>query len=181
MQFGVFLLYPTITATLFRVLQCRELGSHKFHEEDYNLLCDSSKYYLVYVLSMLLIVAFPIGVPAIFLFLMHKRKQQLGGVNTTVLGGAKLASDEVEDEDDPFGYLCCDMKPEFWYYEIGEANERQHLHLPFFAFVLASHRFAPLQLKARIAGSDLWPQVVVGWPVSLSRCVRTLLHPTIPL
>ena len=120
---------------------------------DYNLLCDSSKYYLVYILSMLLVVAFPIGMQATFLFLMHRRKQQLGGVNTTVLGGAKLAADEVEDEDDPFGYLCSDMKPEFWYYEIGGTK-----HVLYFFCAFTSLLFRPL--KARLAHSDLWPQAL---------------------
>eukprot|EP01052_Picozoa_sp_SAG31_P012398 SAG31_NODE_724_length_12555_cov_11.624277_4_plen_77_part_00 len=49
---------------------------------------------------------------------MHRKKEQLGGVNTTLLGGAKLAANDVEDEDDTFGYLCRDMRPDFWYYEI---------------------------------------------------------------
>ena len=116
--FGVFLLYPTITSTLFRVPQCLELGDHTFHEEDFSMLCDSNEYYLIYFVSMLLILAFPIGMPMTFLFLMYRKKKQLGGVNTTALGGAKLAGDEVEDEDDTYGYLCKDMKAEYWYYEV---------------------------------------------------------------
>ena len=33
----------------------------------------------------------------------------------TALGGAKLADDETEDDNDSFGFLIRDMKPEYWY------------------------------------------------------------------
>eukprot|EP01052_Picozoa_sp_SAG31_P012399 SAG31_NODE_724_length_12555_cov_11.624277_5_plen_96_part_00 len=46
----------TITATLFRVPQCYELGAHTYHEEDFSVLCDSTKYYLIYAISLVLIV-----------------------------------------------------------------------------------------------------------------------------
>ena len=32
---AVFLVYPTITSTLFRVLQCKSVGDQEFHEDDY--------------------------------------------------------------------------------------------------------------------------------------------------
>lgn len=95
--------YPTITATLFRVPQCRRLGDESFHEEDYSIDCSSTKYYLVLGISVFLIVLIPVGVPALFLVFMKRAKDRLGYVNTTELGGAKLSPDDVIDEDDRYG------------------------------------------------------------------------------
>ena len=44
-----------------------------------------------------------------------RKKNQIGGIRRTALGGAKLADDETEDENDSFGFLIRDMKPEYWY------------------------------------------------------------------
>eukprot|EP01043_Picozoa_sp_COSAG02_P039785 COSAG02_NODE_3167_length_7243_cov_11.017495_1_plen_74_part_00 len=68
-------------------------------------------------LALILILVIPIGVPLVFLFLMVKAKNALPGgkVNTTVLGGAKLCSNELGDDDDRYGFLCRDLKPQFWY------------------------------------------------------------------
>jgi hypothetical protein len=65
-------------------------------------------------------VAIPIGVPAVFLFLMNRARLKLPGgkVNTTLLGGAKLVPETMEDDQDSYGFLCRDCRPEFWYYEI---------------------------------------------------------------
>lgn len=146
--FGVFLLYPTITATLFRVPQCLELnGEHSFHEEDFTIDCNSGSYLLALTFTALCILLVPIGVPSIFLFFskqasdslclarfcpgvsdaamqqtdresrvfsVKRARDALGGANQTVLGGAKLVSDEIDDESDHFGYLCKDCKPEFY-------------------------------------------------------------------
>ena len=76
--------------------------------------CNSGSYMLALTISFFLIVLVPIGVPAIFLFFMRRANDALGGANTTALGGAKLVADDVADEDDPFGYLCKDCKPEFF-------------------------------------------------------------------
>lgn len=117
--FGVFLLYPTITTTLFRVPQCLELtDEHAFHEEDFSIDCNSGRYMLTLAFSFAAIILVPIGVPAVFLYYMKQAKDVLGGVNETALGGAKLVADDVGDENDPFRYLCKDCKPEFYYYEI---------------------------------------------------------------
>ena len=49
---------------------------------------------------------------------MKRAKDTLGYVNTTNLGGAKLSSDDVADEDDQYGFLISDYRPQYWWYEI---------------------------------------------------------------
>ena len=91
---------PTITTTLFRVPQCKDINYHSFHEDDFNIDCSSGSFYTVTGVAVLLILIVPVGVPVGFLFFMNRAKATLGGVNMTVLGGAKLSSDAVDDEDD---------------------------------------------------------------------------------
>eukprot|EP01043_Picozoa_sp_COSAG02_P036007 COSAG02_NODE_2612_length_8419_cov_2.286779_4_plen_1809_part_00 len=116
---GLFLLYPTITTTLFRVPQCLELNDdHAFHEEDFSIDCNSGFYLFTLALTTVGILIVPVGVPFTFMVLMKQAKIKLDGVNQTVIGGAKLVPNSVDDDEDPFGYLCKDYKPEYYYYEI---------------------------------------------------------------
>ena len=49
---------------------------------------------------------------------MKKKSVDLGGVNTTALGGAKLNELDADDDDDDYSFLIKDYRPEYWYYEI---------------------------------------------------------------
>jgi hypothetical protein len=69
----------------------------------------------VITFAVVMIIAVPIGVPLIFFIGMKRAKDRLGGARTTALGGAKLSGDDVSDEDDRFGFLVRDLKPEYWY------------------------------------------------------------------
>ena len=71
-------------------------------------------------LAIVMIFMIPIGVPLVFFMLMMKAKSQLPNSqpNTTVLGGAKLCVADLNDDQDQYGFLCRDLKPAYWYYEI---------------------------------------------------------------
>jgi hypothetical protein len=110
---GVFLLYPTITTTLFRVPQCRIIGETEYHEEDYSIECVGSFWTLVFM-SVGGICLVPVGVPLVLWIKMKAATDSLGGAQVSALGGAKLSADNVKDEDDHFGFLTFHVKPEFW-------------------------------------------------------------------
>eukprot|EP01043_Picozoa_sp_COSAG02_P029830 COSAG02_NODE_1874_length_10576_cov_8.410614_5_plen_205_part_00 len=81
--------------------------------------CNTTKFMLVQAAALFIILLVPIGIPAAFLFLMIRAKQALGGiVCETATGGAKLSSDDVEENDDAFAFLTNDYHPEHYYYEI---------------------------------------------------------------
>ena len=101
-----------------QVPQCRHLGDHWFHEDDFSINCNTGPFYTVTIFAFLAILIVPIGVPVGFLFFMRRARDIVGSVNVTLLGGAKLSSNEVDDDDDKFGFLTRDFKPQFWYYEI---------------------------------------------------------------
>eukprot|EP01045_Picozoa_sp_COSAG04_P008546 COSAG04_NODE_476_length_13722_cov_16.614707_1_plen_903_part_10 len=116
---GIFLVYPTITTTLFRVPQCHQFGEESFHEDDYTIDCSTNKFVITVAFAVFVILLIPIGVPVVFLLLMLRAKQSIGGVvNATALGGAKLAPDDADDESDTYGFLIRDYRPDCWYHEI---------------------------------------------------------------
>eukprot|EP01045_Picozoa_sp_COSAG04_P013252 COSAG04_NODE_930_length_9363_cov_28.745898_4_plen_1224_part_00 len=116
---GIFLIYPTITTTLFRVPQCEEFGEKSFHEDDYTIDCGTNEFVATVAFAIFIILLIPIGVPVVFLILMLRAKQSNGGVvNATALGGAKLAADDADDESDTYGFLIRDYRPQYWYHEI---------------------------------------------------------------
>ena len=83
---GIFLVYPTITTTLFRVPQCKEFGEESFHEDDYTIDCGTNKFVATVAFAIFVILLIPIGVPVVFLILMLRAKQANGGVvNETAL------------------------------------------------------------------------------------------------
>ncbi len=114
---GIFLLYPTVTATLFRVPQCREIGDTEYHEEDFAVEC-VGPFWGIVSMAVIGILVVPVGVPLVLFIKMKKAKDKLGGAQTSEFGGAKLSGKDVQDEDDTYGFLTYDLKPAYWYYEI---------------------------------------------------------------
>ena len=81
--------------------------------------CTTTKFMLIQATSFFVIILAPIGIPAAFAFLMFRAKQSLGGVvNETATGGAKLSSDDVDEEADAYAFLTSDYRPEHYFYEI---------------------------------------------------------------
>ena len=116
---GIFLVYPTITTTLFRVPQCQYFGDSAFHEDDYTIDCSTNKFVATVAFASFVILLIPIGGPVVFLIFMLRAKQANGRVvNATALGGAKLAPDDADDESDSYGFLIRDYRPQYWYDEI---------------------------------------------------------------
>jgi hypothetical protein len=108
-----------VTTTLFRVPQCKDFGEASFHEDDYSIDCTTTKFMLIKALAFFVILLIPIGVPAVFAFLMVRAKRSLGGVvNETATGGAKLSADDVDEESDAYAFLTDDYRPEYYFYEI---------------------------------------------------------------
>ena len=92
----------------------RQIGESWFHEDDFGVECKGAFFGFV-AFAVVAIALVPVGVPALLFFFMRRQKIRIGGVHKTALGGAKLAHDDTEDENDSFGFLIRDMKPEYWY------------------------------------------------------------------
>eukprot|EP01052_Picozoa_sp_SAG31_P008932 SAG31_NODE_459_length_15396_cov_5.092502_10_plen_431_part_00 len=116
---GIFLMYPMITTTLFRIPQCRQLGTDWYHEEDYTVDCTSSDFVVAASVGAIAVLVVPVGVPVLLYVKMRSQITALGGsVGMNSKGGAKLVADDVEDDADPLAFLVSEYRPEFYHYEI---------------------------------------------------------------
>eukprot|EP01045_Picozoa_sp_COSAG04_P003951 COSAG04_NODE_167_length_21718_cov_556.193293_4_plen_352_part_00 len=107
-----------MTTTLFHIMICDTYGEASYHSEDYTIDCNTPEYTATMVLGILLIIVIPFGLPAAIFYKMFGAKQALGGVRSNATGGAKLAADDMDDDDDTFAFLIGVYRPECWYHEI---------------------------------------------------------------
>ena len=104
----IFLLYPALTAKIFEAFRCRELGDEldgaKVLLVDYTVDCNSAHYSIILSVASVLVLLWPIGVPAMLFYQLYKHKQLI----------------QAEDEDTlkEFSFIIDDYKPEFYYWEV---------------------------------------------------------------
>eukprot|EP01051_Picozoa_sp_SAG22_P005755 SAG22_NODE_353_length_11812_cov_58.910783_4_plen_1161_part_00 len=112
----VFLLYPGMTSKIFQAFWCRELvNGESLLIADYRVQCtvDGSfvgDYTLLFLFCNVLVVLWPIGLPAILFYLMQRQKEDI------------LAGDE--DTCRKFDFVIGDYKPEYWYWEVIEYGRK---------------------------------------------------------
>ena len=77
--FMAFMLYPSISHKIFRIFVCRKLGPDDvgWLEADYSVDCGSDKYRLLHTAALMLVLAIPIGLPALFASLLYRRRLKL--------------------------------------------------------------------------------------------------------
>jgi predicted outer membrane repeat protein len=99
-----FLLYPGMTAKIFQVFACRELGlGDSILHADYNVDCNSTMA-LRWIGGNLLVLIWPIGLPACLFFFMYKVRHKI------------MADDE--DTVRQFEFVLDDYNKEHWYWEV---------------------------------------------------------------
>ena len=67
-----FLVYPSVSLALFRYFKCVDTGESRVLLADMTIMCNSGKYrgFLAYILVMILV--YPIGIPAMYFGLLFK-------------------------------------------------------------------------------------------------------------
>jgi predicted outer membrane repeat protein len=101
--FVVVLLYPLLCRTCFRMYACKELSETEgWHPDDFTIACNDSVHYFFLLLATIGVIVYPIGIPAGFMFILHRDKRK------TDAGGTPSASLE---------FLRVDYKPDCYYYE----------------------------------------------------------------
>jgi hypothetical protein len=92
----LFLLYPKVSQVLFRMqpVACHRLGrAEAWHEDDFNLDCETSYFFIVSKLCLLLIVLFSLGVPVGFMVHLHRQMRK----DTSTAGTPAVATDELNE------------------------------------------------------------------------------------
>eukprot|EP01047_Picozoa_sp_COSAG01_P019293 COSAG01_NODE_1068_length_11878_cov_45.012395_4_plen_1116_part_00 len=105
----VFLVYPGLTSKIFDIFLCRDLGPGttpgRVLHADYGVDCDETLL-VRNGLGVLLVVIWPIGVPAMLLVLMLRYREAIVTQDENVLR--------------MFQFVVADYKLEYWYWEVVE-------------------------------------------------------------
>jgi hypothetical protein len=70
-----FLVYPTLSVKIVQALACHEIEGVMYHSEDYSLKCSGTQYDLMRVYTVIWIVMFVIGFPAMVLLALMKYRR----------------------------------------------------------------------------------------------------------
>jgi len=101
---------PSVSTTVFAAIPCDELDTgEKFLIVDYAINCDESSYTLFAAYAGLMMLVYPIGVPALFAWLLARKKKHIV---------QPVADREEDNELAGIGFLFDNYKPSCWYFEI---------------------------------------------------------------
>ena len=74
----LFLLYPQVSASVFQIFMCRDLGGgESIHLFDAALDCNSPWYQIVRVIAAVCMVIYPLGIPSVFGVLLYTNRKVL--------------------------------------------------------------------------------------------------------
>ena len=115
--FVVFCLYPSTAHKLFRVFNCRTFGPHEagwLEASDYTVDCGSAQYQQLRIVTAILILLIPIGMPALFLVLLRRRWVWLSEFQQLTVGDTLPSSGERTPESRRGVELKPDMAHRAW-------------------------------------------------------------------
>jgi len=100
--FTAFVIYPTLSRTIFSILDCRSVAGKVYLNADFTLECYTSTHTTFLALSVIMIVIYPVGIPvACFLLVRRYRKD--------------LLNPSVRMQ---YGFLYAAYNVTYWYYEL---------------------------------------------------------------
>eukprot|EP00808_Paulinella_micropora_P008574 g62100.t1 len=71
MMFQLFLIYPSVSSAMVRLLVCKEVEGGRYLVADYSISCDSAEYYsYIYPWGLLAVLLYPLGIPLCMLYLV---------------------------------------------------------------------------------------------------------------
>jgi len=75
--FTSFLLYPTVSRTIFSILNCRDIAGKTYLSADFSLECYTERHYNYLYFSIAMIVLYPFGVPFVSWLLVRRHRDKL--------------------------------------------------------------------------------------------------------
>ena len=93
----IFCLYPFLVTRIFHMFSCRALdtgnGAEHWHRYDYSIDCDGAKFAMFRLLAMLMVLVYPVGVPAFAFWVFHKNADRLQDTSSTYQNFETLLDD----------------------------------------------------------------------------------------
>lgn len=111
------LVVPTTSTALFRTFHCRSYDDGtRYLVADLSIDCDDSRHRMFEAYCGFMILAFPVGVPLIFLYLLNRSRDRINpNADTELLSYAQRAAD---DSLEPLRVLFESYRPSVWYFEV---------------------------------------------------------------
>lgn len=134
--FNIFLLFtylilPFTTAKIFQIFSCQNVdpdnvveGDDHYMTIDYSVSCSSMKYNFGFVWAIVCIFVYPVGIPALYFYVLHASKRDIISRNV------KSTPEEEAQRDarlHPIRLLFEFYEPHLWFWEIVETFNRLFL------------------------------------------------------
>ena len=110
-----FLVYSSVGAVIFQMFDCEKIDDGKIYlRADYSIQCDTAWHRALMVYSAVMVLLYPVGIPALYAYLLFKNRDV-------------LADSDLRDTDESV-QLTSDLwksyKPSRFYYEMIECGRR---------------------------------------------------------
>jgi hypothetical protein len=117
--FIIFLFYPLLSRTVFRMFACQELHHDKstlvtesWHVDDYSIDCNGPTHGIYKVVAGVFIFIYPIGIPLVFLLLLWKDKKR------------RTQSRPELGKSSSVDFLRRDYRDDYYYFEVVTLMEK---------------------------------------------------------
>jgi len=75
--FTIFLIYPTVSASVLKLYVCQNVAGTYYLLEDFTIICHDHRWNTYAGANILCIIAYPIGIPALFGYVLYRHRHQL--------------------------------------------------------------------------------------------------------
>ena len=117
--FLLFMVYSSVSYTIFQTFVCDPLDSGiTYLRADYDLVCWTRTHYACMTYAGLMIVVYPVGIPAVFAWALFKNRDSIKSVAETTKGT------RVPPEAETIKDLWSPYKRSRYYYEVIECGRR---------------------------------------------------------
>ena len=100
--FLMFLIYPGVSSVVLRYFVCKEVEGEFFLVADFRLKCFQSTWWKYFAWSNLMVIVYPLGIPAFLFSMLYKYRHRLSesGIRSQI------------------GFLYAGFHRDVWYFEI---------------------------------------------------------------
>jgi hypothetical protein len=125
-----FLLYSTVSTTVFQTFACDTIDDSadfttSYLRADYSIQCDTPKHKAYKVYASFMVIIYPLGIPALYAWLLWSNRQKLSSKNDTVLSSpVRMSSRDTDVSLRPTKFLWKSYTPQMYFWEVVECLRR---------------------------------------------------------
>ena len=106
---------------IFRVFRCHTMDSgEQWHTDDYSVSCTTGVYDTASLSAQLLIILYPVGVPAMLMFMLFTNRSRLRVPQDVAPRSKKYEPTWMDGDQEMYSFLVGDYREEVYWFEIYE-------------------------------------------------------------